>query len=53
MERGIVKFSNLTFGVQGASLSMSGTYGIDSGQLDFHGKLRMDAKLSQTVTGAK
>jgi hypothetical protein len=53
MEKGIVKFSNLTFGVEGASLAMAGTYSIDSGQLDFRGKLRMDAKVSQTVTGTK
>lgn len=53
VEKGIVNFSNLTFGVEGASLTMAGTYGIDSGELDFRGKLRMDAKLSQTMTGAK
>jgi hypothetical protein len=53
MEKGIVKFSNLTFGVEGASLAMAGTYSIDSGQLDFRGKLRMDAKISQMVTGKK
>jgi len=53
MGNGVVKFSNLSFGVQGASLSMAGTYNMDSGQLDFHGKLRMDAKISQTVTGRK
>jgi hypothetical protein len=48
-----VKFSNLTFGVEGASIALAGTYNVDSGQLDFRGKLRMDAKLSQTMTGAK
>ncbi|MGH9746887.1 MAG: AsmA-like C-terminal region-containing protein [Candidatus Acidiferrales bacterium] len=53
MANGVVKFSNLSFGVEGASLSMAGTYSMDSGQLDFHGKLRMNAKLSQTVTGTK
>jgi len=53
MENSVVKFSSLTFGVQGASLSMAGTYRVNTGQLDFHGKLRMDAKLSQTMTGAK
>jgi VCBS repeat-containing protein len=26
---------------------------MDNGALDFHGALRMDAKLSQTMTGAK
>ena len=48
-----VKFSNLTFGVEGASIALAGTYGVDNGQLDFRGKLRMDAKISQTVTGKK
>lgn len=53
MEKGVVKFSKLTFGVEGASLAMAGTYNMDSGQLDFRGKLRLDAKLSQTTTGMK
>jgi hypothetical protein len=48
-----VKFSKLTFGVEGASLAMAGTYNMNSGQLDFRGKLRLDAKLSQTTTGMK
>jgi len=48
-----VKFSNLTFGVEGASIALAGTYNVNSGQLDFRGKLRMDAKISQTVTGKK
>jgi hypothetical protein len=39
--------------VAGASLSMAGKYSLDSGELDFHGKLRVDAKLSQMVTGTK
>ena len=53
MEKSVINFSNLTFAVAGASLAMAGTYSLDSGQLDFHGKLRMDAKLSQTMTGKK
>ena len=53
MKKGVVKFSKLTFGVEGASLAMAGTYNMDSGQLDFRGKLRLDAKLSQTTTGMK
>jgi len=48
-----VKFSNLTFGVEGASIALAGTYNVNSGGLDFRGKLRMDAKISQTVTGKK
>jgi hypothetical protein len=50
---GIVTFSNLSFGVPGAALNLSGTYNLDTEGLNFHGKLTMDAKLSQTTTGAK
>jgi len=50
---GIVTFSNLNFGVVGALLNLSGTYNLDNGGLDFHGKLMLQAKLSQTTTGAK
>jgi len=53
MKKGVVEFSKLTFGVEGASLAMAGTYNMDSGQLDFRGKLRLDAKLSKTTTGMK
>jgi hypothetical protein len=49
----IVTFSNLNFGVVGASLNLSGTYNLDNGELNFHGKLMLQAKLSQTTTGAK
>jgi len=48
-----VKFSSLTFGVEGASIALAGTYSMNNGELDFRGKLRMDAKISQTVTGKK
>lgn len=50
---GMVTFSNLSFAVQGASVQLSGTYSLDSTVMDFHGKLLMKAKLSQTTTGAK
>jgi hypothetical protein len=50
---GVVTFSNLSFGVVGALLNLNGTYNLDNGGLDFHGKLMMRAKLSQTTTGAK
>jgi hypothetical protein len=50
---GVVTFSNLNFGVVGALLNLSGTYNLDNGGLDFHGRLILQAKLSQTATGAK
>ncbi len=53
MTKSEVIFSDLTFDVEGASLALGGVYDIDGGELDFRGKLRMDAKLSQTITGWK
>jgi uncharacterized protein involved in outer membrane biogenesis len=53
MENGSIDFSNLSFGVEGASIALAGSYNLDSGQIDFRGKLRLQAKLSQTMTGWK
>jgi hypothetical protein len=50
---GVVTFSSLSFAVQGASVHLDGTYNIDSAAMDFNGDLLMQAKLSQTTTGAK
>jgi len=50
---GQVTFSRLQFQVPGASINLSGSYNMDGGQMDFRGRLRLQAKLSQTVTGAK
>jgi hypothetical protein len=52
-DKGVMTFSNLSFSVSGAALTLAGTYNMDSGEMDFHGKLQMKAKLSQTTTGAK
>jgi len=50
---GEIRFRRLTFGVTGATVELAGTYGLKSEQLDFHGKLHLDAKLSQITTGVK
>ena len=34
-------------------MALDGKYGLDKEDLDFHGKLRMQAKISQTTTGVK
>ena len=34
-------------------MALNGTYGLEKEDLEFHGKLRMQAKISQTTTGAK
>ena len=46
-------FPAMSFSIPGAKLDLSGVYGLYSERLDFSGDLRLDAKLSQTVTGFK
>jgi hypothetical protein len=53
VDKGVASFSKLNFGVPGADVALTGSYGLDTGEMDFHGKLQMQAKLSQTMTGAK
>jgi AsmA-like protein len=53
LDRGVITFSNLTFSVPGAAVQLHGTYKLRDQALDFMGELRLKAKLSQTVTGAK
>jgi len=48
-----ITFRKLSFGVTGAKVELAGTYGLRDEKLDFHGTLRLQAKLSQTVTGVK
>lgn len=50
---GIAKFSELSFSVPGASARMEGTYSLLNEQIDFHGMLKTQAKLSQETTGMK
>jgi hypothetical protein len=53
LAKAIINFRSLTFSVPGANLDLVGTYDIGDGDLDFKGHLRLQAKLSQTVTGKK
>ena len=50
---GVIAFSPLVFKVPGTTVKLAGTYSLDGNVFDFHGKARMDAKLSQMVTGWK
>jgi hypothetical protein len=49
----VINFHNLTFSVEGADISLAGTYDLRGGELDMKGTLRLQAKISQTVTGVK
>jgi hypothetical protein len=53
LDNGIAKFSQLRFSIPGANLDLRGNYGLHSEALDFRGKLRLQAKVSQTMTGIK
>jgi hypothetical protein len=53
VEKGIIHFSNLTFSIPGAAIDLAGTYRLVGGEIDLSGHLRLQAKLSQTVTGTK
>jgi hypothetical protein len=48
-----VTFSSFSFGVPGATVQLQGTFGLLSQALDFHGTLRLQAKVSQLTTGVK
>lgn len=48
-----VTFSSLSFSLPGASLQLQGAFGLLSQTLDFHGTLRLQAKVSQTTSGIK
>jgi hypothetical protein len=53
LDHGLISFSQLEFRVPGTQVNLTGTYSLDGNQIDFHGKARLDAKLSHTVTGWK
>jgi hypothetical protein len=53
LDEGVITFKDLTFSVPGAAVLLQGTYDLQGEGLDFTGELRLKAKLSQTVTGAK
>jgi hypothetical protein len=53
LSNGLLTFSQLEFQVPGTHVDLTGTYSLDGNQFDFHGNARMDAKLSQMVTGWK
>src|ERR1700682_5565512 len=49
----LATFPRLSFSIPGAEVRLVGNYNLAGETLDFRGNLRMQAKLSQTVTGKK
>jgi hypothetical protein len=53
LEDQLVDFRSLSFAVPGAGVDLAGSYDLGQDTLDFHGTLKLDAKISQTMTGWK
>jgi hypothetical protein len=53
LSNGLISFSQLQFKAPGVQVDLTGNYSLDGNQFDYHGKARMDAKLSHMVTGWK
>jgi hypothetical protein len=53
MQDEAIQFQTLSFAVPGAHVAIAGGYDMDADALDFHGTLRLQAKVSQTMTGWK
>ena len=48
-----ITFASLQFEEPGAQADVKGSYGVASGDLNFTGQVSLDAKVSDTMTGAK
>jgi hypothetical protein len=53
LENQVMTFRSLAFEVPGAAVSIQGNYDLQQDTLDFHGALKLQARLSQTMTGWK
>ncbi len=48
LEDQTINFRSLSFIIPGAAVNLAGNYAMNRDDLDFHGNLRLDAKISQT-----
>ncbi|HET8548352.1 MAG TPA: hypothetical protein VFL57_10130 [Bryobacteraceae bacterium] len=53
MRNGDIAFSGLKFRVPGAEIDLQGSYGLYSEAIDLRGTARLEARVSQTMTGWK
>jgi AsmA-like protein len=53
MDHGAIRFSNLSFGVPGATIQLAGSYNLRSEEIAFAGDLLLDANLRRTMSGWK
>ena len=53
LEHGVIVFNDLEFSVAGATVVLNGPYDLEKHEMDFHGELRLQAAMSQTIGGVK
>jgi hypothetical protein len=53
LEDQLMTFRSMSFDVPGANVEIGGDYDLAQDIVDFHGALKLDAKVSQTMTGWK
>jgi hypothetical protein len=53
MEDEAIRFRALTFSTPGADIKLAGSYDLRKDALDFHGSLKLRARISETMTGWK
>jgi hypothetical protein len=53
MENEVIRFQDLAFAVPGADVELDGDYNLGADALDLYGTLKMQARVSQTMTGWK
>jgi hypothetical protein len=53
LEDQLMTFRSLSFDVPGANVELAGEYDLAKDVIDFHGALKLDAKVSRTMTGWK
>src|SRR5215467_5078025 len=53
LQNEVIAFNALSFAIPGAGVDLTGAYNLDSDVLDFHGALKLTAKVSQTMSGWK
>lgn len=53
LKNSTLRFGSLQFQEPGAQAQVKGSYGVSSGSLNFVGDVRLEATVSQTMTGAK
>jgi hypothetical protein len=53
LENGVIHFSELQFAIPGTRVDLTGNYSLDGKLFDLYGTARLDARLSQMVTGWK